>query len=281
MGTFVILPIFNAYSDLAICLDSLWRHGDAATGVILINDASTDPRVDALLRRWRERAPAHWEFLSNAKNQGFVATVNRGMAACDGDVVLLNSDTQLTSPWLERIHACAASDQRIATITPFTNNGEIASWPQLCRAAPWPRDAELIANVFRQHGRPQYPDLPTAVGFCMWIRRQALDALGYFDSQAFGLGYGEENDFSQRALRAGWRNVLCDDAYVAHRGGASFLPLGLKPNPTALEEVQRRHPDYLNQVMAFIRQDPLKARREALIAGFSREQQHQLGLADL
>ena len=39
---------------------------------------------------------------------------------------------------------------------------------------------------------------------------------------AFGLGYGEENDLCVRAARAGWRNVLADNAFVVHTGGRSF-----------------------------------------------------------
>ena len=276
--TTVIVPVYNAPDELAECLASLRRTLAAAVPVIVIDDASTDPRVDEVLHAAAAQAPAAWQFLSNPLNRGFVGTVNRGIAACHDDVVLLNSDTRVTTGWLQRLEACAASDKRIATITPFTNNGEIASWPHMCQANPWPHDPDLIAAACQRAGAPQYPDLPTAVGFCMWIRRRALRALGLFDEQGFGRGYGEENDFSQRAQQAGWRNVLCDDAYVAHRGGASFLPLGLTPNGAALAEVKRRHPDYLQQVMTFIRQDPLRHRREAILRCLTPEQCESLGI---
>jgi GT2 family glycosyltransferase len=63
-----------------------------------------------------------------------------------------------------------------------------------------------------------YPDIPTGVGFCMFIRRRLLNKIGLFDAVTFRLGYGEENDFCMRALAAGWRNVLCDDTFVQHVG---------------------------------------------------------------
>ena len=69
---------------------------------------------------------------------------------------------------------------------------------------------------------PTYPDLPTGVGFCLYLRRAMLDAVGLFDP-AFGLGYGEENDLCLRAARAGWRNLLADNAFVVHTGGRSFV----------------------------------------------------------
>lgn len=260
MATTIIIPVFNACDDLQVCLESLHSRQNDDTSVLIIDDASTDTAVVPLIERHLNRAP-HWRFLRNEHNLGFVGTVNRGMAESTGDVLLLNSDTQVSQGWLARIEQCAASDERIATVTPLTNNGEIVSWPEICQSNPWPENVDRIAQACAAVGEPLYLELPTAVGFCMWIRRRALDDLGLFDAEAFGRGYGEENDFCQRAQQAGWRNVVCDDAYVAHRGGASFAPLGLKPNGEALEIIKQRYPEYLDQVMAFIRTDPLKARR--------------------
>ena len=71
----------------------------------------------------------------------------------------------------------------------------------------------------------------------MAVRRAAAESLGFFDEAAFGRGYGEENDFCRRAALAGWRNVLCEDAFVVHRGGQSFGPLGLRPGGTAMQRL--------------------------------------------
>ncbi len=117
---------------------------------------------------------------------------------------------------------------------------------------------------------PLYPDLPTAVGFCMAIARRAIDRVGLFDEARFGRGYGEENDFSLRARAAGLRNVLCDDVYVVHLGGRSFGPLGLRPGETSMQSLLERHPDYLDRVHAFIEADPLAARREAVLDALAR-----------
>jgi GT2 family glycosyltransferase len=70
--------------------------------------------------------------LPSTRNLGFIGTVNRGFAETSGDVVLLNSDTIVTHGWLAKMVACAESDPRIATITPFSNNAEICSYPQMC-----------------------------------------------------------------------------------------------------------------------------------------------------
>ena len=78
----------------------------------------------------------------------------------------------------------------------------------------------------------------------MFVRRALIDAIGAFD-MAFGLGYGEENDFCLRAARAGWRNVLADDAFVVHMGGRSFAGQKDALSPRNLALLLERHPHYL------------------------------------
>ncbi len=266
----VIVPIHNAPEQLADCLRSLHAHTHPAVKVLLLDDASSDPAITPLIQHWLERAGDGWSSRKWTENIGFVGTVNRGMEMTRGDVVLLNSDTRVTPGWLDGLHRCLASDARIATATPWTNNGEIASLPAWCQPNPIPPDLAAVAACLATAGTPEYPELPTAVGFCMAISRAAIDALGRFDQQLFGLGYGEENDFSMRARKAGWRNVLCDDVYVAHVGGCSFLPRGMRPDDTAMQKLLSRHPDYLQLVQEFIRSDPLAARRDELIDALGR-----------
>jgi GT2 family glycosyltransferase len=223
-----------------------------------------------VLRRWRERLPVNWKFHVNQKNRGFVATANLGMRLTQNDVVLLNSDTEPAPGWLQGLQRCLSSDPLIATATPWTNNGEIASIPGFCQVNPVPPDASAVAGVIARSGVAIYPELPTAVGFCMAISRSAIDRIGVFDEVLFGRGYGEENDFSRRAAQEGMRNVLCDDAYVVHLGGRSFGPIGLKPDESSMQRLLSRHPDYLRQVQAFIESDPLAARRAAIIDALDR-----------
>lgn len=261
----VVVPVYNAVDWLAACLAAVAATVPADTPVIVIDDASTDRRVQPLLAR----CPADWRIERHAANRGFVATANHGMElAGDQDVVLLNSDTRPAGDWLTRIERCAASDPNIASVTPFTNNGEIASLPELCTAAPMPDDPGRWARACAEAGSPVYPALPTAVGFCMWMRRACIDAIGGFDEQAFGRGYGEENDWCMRARAAGWRHVLCDDAFVAHRGNASFGPLGLAPSEHSMAALLERHPGYLDLVREFIERDPLAPVRQRIMQQF-------------
>lgn len=260
--TAIIVPVHNALAETRRCLAALRHHVDARTTVVVIDDASQEAGIDSLM----DSLPAFWVPVRNETNLGFVGTVNLGMALAGGeDIILLNSDTCVSSGWLAAIEACAASDPAIASITPLTNNGEIASIPVFCQANPWPDDPERWARACRESGPAQYPQVPTGVGFCMYLRRDCLDQIGLFDEQAFGRGYGEENDWCMRAIKAGWRHVLCDHAFVAHQGNASFGPLGLGPGGEAMQTLLARHPDYLERVQAFIAADPMAERRQAIV----------------
>lgn len=266
----VVIPVFNAPGELDNCLESVASNTPTGVEVLIIDDASTNPETASVLADWEAKTLAAWRFLENPLNLGFVATVNRGMQSCSNDVVLLNSDTEVTPGWLGGLQRCLASDERIATATPWTNNGEIVSLPGFCRVNPVPADISGVARVIAQAGRPQYPDLPTAVGFCMAIARHAIDRVGFFDQALFGRGYGEENDFSCRVSQAGMRNVLCDDVYVVHLGGRSFGPAGLQPDESSMQRLLSKHPDYLGWVQAFIKTDPLAIRRDEICLALDR-----------
>ena len=264
----IIIPVYNAYEDLQQCVASVLHNTSSTHRIILIDDCSPDDRIADYFEKLAESKDPRLTLLSNESNLGFVGTVNRGMSLGTNDVLLLNSDTIVTSRWLEKIAQCAWSDQRIGTITPFSNNAEICSFPEFCRENPLPPglDAEGVNRVIESSAIPTYPDIPTAVGFCMYIRRTLLNDIGMFDAVTFRLGYGEENDFCRRAVQGGWRNVLCDDTFIQHVGNSSF---DLKKQELATENLQRlleKHPDYQEVVSAFITRDPIKPIRDLALS---------------
>ena len=260
----IVVPVYNAPHDLRACVDSVLTHLRPDVRLVLIDDASPDPRIAGYFAELEQRAHPQVVLLRNAQNLGFTGTANRGMQLSRADVILLNSDTIVTTGWLDAIMHCAATDPRTGTITPFSNNAEICSFPRFCEDNPWPAgaDPEPVRVALAETAVPTYPDLPTGVGFCLYIRRALLDDVGLFD-MAFGAGYGEENDLCLRAARAGWRNVLADNAFVVHTGGKSFAgqksELGVRNMALLLE----RHPYYLDMVRSYISADPLRPLREA------------------
>lgn len=265
----VVVPVFNAPDAVHACFASLRRTLGAHDRVMVADDASTDPAIAQACEALVRDCAAEVRVVRRPHNLGFVGNVNRAFAETgDDDVVLLNSDTVTTTGWLDRLIAAADRDPRIATLTPWSNNAEICSFPGFCVAAPAPvvDEAERIAAAAATLSDLEPPELPTAVGFAMYVRRSALQSVGDFDAATFGRGYGEENDFCLRAAAHGWRNALCPTAYIVHVGNASFSAIGLGPGGENLRRLLARYPGYNAKVADFIAADPLRPLRERLSA---------------
>ena len=185
----VVVPVYNAPADVRACVASVLLHLRPDVRLVLIDDASPDPAIPAYFAELEGLAHPQLLLLRNEQNLGFTGTANRGMQLSCANVVLLNSDTVVTRGWLDALLHCAATDLTIGTITPFSNNAEICSFPRFCEDNPWPaeRDAEPERAAIAAAAVPTYPDLPTGVGFCLFLRRAMLDEIGIFDP-AFGGG---------------------------------------------------------------------------------------------
>ena len=161
----VVVPVYNALDDLDACLASLDRTLPAGSAVLLADDASTDPRIEPLARGWCERSALDARYVRRESNLGFPGNCNAAFADTgDADLVLLNSDTVATPGWLDQIARCAASDPRIATITPWSNNAEICSFPRFCEDNPVPEHPDAVAEAAAGLHPAQYPELPVERG---------------------------------------------------------------------------------------------------------------------
>lgn len=264
----VIIPVFRGLAQTRACVESVLREPQRASHeVVVIDDASPEPAIAAYLDELARGGRI--TLVRNAQNLGFVRSVNHGMSLhADRDVVLLNSDTKVANDWLDRLHACAHGAADIATVTPFSNNATICSYPFEGWSGVLPGTLGLAAldRLFAATNAGRTVDLPTAVGFCMYIRRDALDQLGMFDATRFGRGYGEENDFCMRALKAGRRNVLAADVFVFHEGAVSFSEERHALTRAATQALLEVHPDYTRRVHEYIIADPANDLRSAIDA---------------
>ncbi|MDQ1079562.1 glycosyltransferase [Pseudoroseomonas cervicalis] len=258
----IVIPVYNAAEELAQCLEAVLAHTGPGAELIVIDDASPDPAVGAVLARHAGRPGLR--ILRNDSNLGFTATCNRGIAlAGRDDVVLLNSDTLPPERWLENLVLAAYSGPDIATASPLSDNAGAFSAPELNRRNDTPPGLtpSQVSRLVMQHSPAVYPEMPTGHGFCLYIRRAALDAVGPLDAEAFPRGYGEENEFCMRAARAGWRHVIDDRTYMPHRQSASFGAAKAALLAAGRAVVDARYPEYSALVRALPAHEQLPAMR--------------------
>jgi GT2 family glycosyltransferase len=242
----IVVPVYGAAALVERCLDSVLAHTTGRARLIVIDDESPDDAIEPLLARYAARPNV--SVLRNERNRGFTATANRGIAeAGRADVVLLNADTETGPNWLTGLRRAAASRDDVATVTAVSDNAGAFSVPELERENPSPPrwTFEDTARALWLDAGHAYPALPTGNGFCMYIRRAVVDAVGLLDEAAFPQGYGEENDFCQRASARGLRHLIAGNVYVHHARSASFgherrAQLGA----AGMRVLRERWPDY-------------------------------------
>lgn len=256
----IIIPIYNAYECVISCIDSVLRNTKFNDNkLILINDKSTDSRIDGILEDYSKKYPQIIVYLSNEENLGFVGTVNKGMKYSKNDVILLNSDTEVTPRWLDKIAECAYSSDNIATVTPLSNNATLASVPIPFEVNELPKDYSIdqMADLVEKCSFNHYPEIPTGHGFCLFIKREAIDKVGYFDQETYGKGYGEENDFCFRCYEYGYRHVLCDNTYIFHKESQSFLDSKADLIADGLKKIEKKYPDYKYRLDMWVQNKPI------------------------
>lgn len=261
----VVVPVHGQAATTLACLGRVLATVGAPHRVIVVDDASPDPELRAALARLA--AQRRIRLLTLARNQGFAASANAGIAAAAGlDVVLLNSDTLVPDGWIERLHAAAYGAPGIGTVTPLSNNASIVSYPGAPGDNPVPDMAEIgkLDAAARRANKTETVEIPVGVGFCLYLRRDCIDTVGPLRPEIFAQGYGEENDFCLRARRLGWRHVAATGVFVGHIGGASFGLAGrhLQRRNEAL--LRRLHPGYDRLIAAFAAEDPLAGARRRL-----------------
>ncbi|HEY0232362.1 MAG TPA: glycosyltransferase, partial [Dokdonella sp.] len=219
----VVVPVYDAPALVERCLDAVLAHTTGRARLIVIDDASPDPAIAPLLARYAHIRGV--DVLRNPCNRGFTATANRGIDAAGGaDVVLLNGDAEVAPNWLAGLRRAACSHDDIGTVTAVSDNAGAFSVPELEQANELPAawSFEQAARALWQQAGLAYPQLPTGNGFCLYIRRAVVDNVGKLDESAFPQGYGEENDFCQRAAQAGWRHLIAGNVLVRHARSQSF-----------------------------------------------------------
>jgi GT2 family glycosyltransferase/glycosyltransferase involved in cell wall biosynthesis len=224
----IVVPVYGDWESLQRCLESLVSFSDPLRHtVIIVNDCGPD--VDDLEQAIEPYIASHenFHYFRNDRNLGFVGTCNRAVLELDesdNDVVLLNSDAELTEGALDELVAVLQLSERHGMVCPRSNFATIATIPARSYRAN-DRDGDPIEShaIFEavRADLPRYYVSPVALGFCFLVRRSLIVNHGLFD-EVFGVGYDEENDLCLRVNALGYSSLIANHAFVFHVGATSF-----------------------------------------------------------
>jgi GT2 family glycosyltransferase len=261
----VVVPVYGEIELTLACIESVLADLPRWARVVVVDDASPEPSVARELSKLA--ASKYITLLAQKVNRGFPSTANIGMRYdTTRDVVLLNSDTLTPPGWLARLLDAAYSAPEIGSATPLSNDATIVSYPSVDHMNAIPGlDSTIQLDALAQTANSGLVvDIPTAIGFCVYIKRDCLQATGLFREDLFAQGYGEENDFCIRARHLGWRHVAVPNVFVAHVGGQSFGATKQYLIERNLRVLNRLHPGYDTLIHHFQSVDPMAEPRRRL-----------------
>ena len=227
----VIVCVHNALEDVKTCLASIAASRKSARQHLIIIDDGSETETARFLDDFVKATP--WASLHrNETPQGYTKAANKGLAASTGElVIVLNSDTVVTSFWAEKLADAVFSTSGAGIVGPLSNAASYQSIPNhrgskdqtAINPLPphvTPEDMNCLCEDWSIEGT--LPLVPLIHGFCFGITRETIDRIGYFDEKQFPRGYGEENDYCFRAADAGIGLVVATHTYVFHSKSKSF-----------------------------------------------------------
>lgn len=253
----VLVPVCVDEDALDACLAALDAGTPAGTRVWLADDAQGGPRAGAIIDGWLTRTRLQAAHTRRARSIGEAAHLDEALRACgDGDVAIIAADARPTPGWLERLTACLARDPAIATATPWSNAGEAAAWPRIGEIVALDEDPTRLARACAQLPA-SHPELPAAVGHAVLIRGSAYKRAGGVDAASFHSWYAALTDLSLRLSGLGWRNVLCETAFVLRDDEGH-------PFAGDMDRLSVRWPGWHARLAQCLMDDPLQALRVEL-----------------
>jgi GT2 family glycosyltransferase len=196
-----------------------------STDIIVADNGSTDDSLQVLRQNFPEV-----KILDLQQNYGFACGYNEALKQIEADYfVILNSDVEVTSGWLESPVRLMETDETIAAVQPKILSYHQKSHFEYAGAAggfidrfgyPFCR-GRIFNEVEEDHG--QYDnqiDIFWATGACMFVRAKSFHEAGGFDADFWA--HMEEIDLCWRLKNQGYRIVYTPESVVYHLGGGSL-----------------------------------------------------------
>ncbi len=230
MKVAIVILNWNGKKLLEQFLPIVIEHSQDIAEIVIADNDSIDDSIDFL----KENYP-FIRLILNKDNGGFAKGYNDALKHVDADYyILLNSDVEVTSGWIQPVIALMEMDRSIAACQPKmlayndrqkfeyagAAGGFIDKWGYpFCRG----RIFGTLENDMGQYDTDC--EIFWASGACMFIRTEVFHQLKGFDEEFFA--HMEEIDLCWRIRNAGFKVLFSQQSTVYHIGGGT-LP---KNNP--------------------------------------------------
>ena len=224
----IIIITYNSQHTIEKCLRSVLESKDNfEKRIYLIDNNSTDNTRDLIIKY---EANPNIKITFNRENTGFAGGINQGFEL-SGDFApdfyfLLNPDAEVTPDCLSQLIMTAKKDTSLGLIAPkIIDPVTQKSWFDGGRI-DWLRFRAV-------HDKNYASETQFLTGCALLIRKEVIQKIGNFDENFFL--YYEDDDYSLRALKAGFKLKMVGEALCYHSESQSFLH-------SSNSSVHSRHP---------------------------------------
>lgn len=213
--TSIVILTLNKLEYTKLCIESVRKYTTNLNyEIIVVDNKSTDGTVEWLKNQ------KDIKVIYNSSNMGFPIGCNQGISIATGEnILLLNNDTVVTKNWLKNLLICLHSSKYIGAVCPVTNSASYYSTIPVNYKSL--EEMQEFASNYNISDRNKWEERLKLIGFSMLIKREAINKIGLLD-ECFTPGNFEDDDFSIRLSKAGYRLMLCKDTFIHHFGSVSW-----------------------------------------------------------
>lgn len=189
----IIIPTYDNMEFLLPCIHSIAENTADCYNITVVNNGAEELNNYLI-------GP---DIIYTGQNLGWMGGINAGLEHLkniDYDYVLLmNDDTHILPKdfdWLAKMRAILDNDESVAAVGPSSN--VVAGFQNM-------RNKDLPAII----------EVPFLIGFCVLMRRSALEEIGGLDETLPG---GDDFDWSIEFRKRGYKLIARRDSFVYHHG---------------------------------------------------------------
>lgn len=207
---FIIVLNYNGKDVIKNCLTSVFKIDYPDFEVVVVDNNSTDESFELAKAGFSKAS-----FIKNEENLGYAAGNNMGirfaLERMADYVLLLNNDTEVEKDFLARLVNVAEKDKKIGIASPVIFNGYNRQIWFSGGRINW---LKMKSTHERKAAAMDSYETEFATGCAMLVRAAVFEEIGLLDEDFFL--YWEDADFSWRARRAGFKNVVVSGSWVYH-----------------------------------------------------------------
>lgn len=220
----IVIPAYNHLETTKQCIKCLMRETDfnkLNAELILIDHGSTDGTLEYFESLGIKKVI---HFKRNARMQMLTLLFQ----VCQGRyIAFINNDILVTRNWAEILLNCLESDPNIIAAAASTPN---ISNLQSCGVPSYgPEEFVAWASQHNKSDPSKWSDRTRLMPSLGMYQLAAVNKIGFADPYFYSMEYWDD-DFSLRARRAGFRQVLCGDVACYHFGSKTGREAQVKEN---------------------------------------------------